>query len=209
MTTLTLKGSEYGKEKQIFCCDQGFIDGLNALRKDAAIIQKRGLPFMMASVVLWTAITISRIVMTDINAMNFFTFMVSGFLMPLASIFGKLMKADIYRKSNNPINRLGFLCNINQFLYLPIAMWAYSAHPDSMLLIYAIIFAAHLLPFSWVYDSKIYFYGSVIESVGVILVAYAFGYPVATGFIVIMQTIVCIGLIKDIKKDELKIESID
>ena len=209
MTTLTLKGSEYGKEKQIFCCDQGFIDGLNALRKDAAIIQKRGLPFMMASVVLWTAITISRIVMTDVNAMNFFTFMVSGFLMPLASIFGKLMKADIYRKSNNPINRLGFLCNINQFLYLPIAMWAYSAHPDSMLLIYAIIFAAHLLPFSWVYDSKIYFYGSVIESVGVILVAYAFGYPVATGFLVIMQTIVCIGLIKDIKKDELKIESID
>lgn len=209
MTTLTLKGSEYGKEKQIFCCDQGFIDGLNALRKDAAIIQKRGLPFMMASVVLWTAITISRIVMTDINAMNFFTFMVSGFLMPLASIFGKLMKADIYRKTNNPINRLGFLCNINQFLYLPIAMWAYSAHPGSMLLIYAIIFAAHLLPFSWVYDSKIYFYGSVIESVGVILVAYAFGYPVATGFIVIMQIIVCIGLIKDIKKDELKIESID
>lgn len=209
MTTLTLKGSEYRKEKQIFCCDQGFIDGLNALRKDAAIIQKRGLPFMMASVVLWTAITISRIVMTDINAMNFFTFMVSGFLMPLASIFGKLMKADIYRKSNNPINRLGFLCNINQFLYLPIAMWAYSAHPGSMLLIYAIIFAAHLLPFSWVYDSKIYFYGSVIESVGVILVAYAFGYPVATGFIVIMQIIVCIGLIKDIKKDELKIESID
>lgn len=209
MTTLTLKGSEYGKEKQIFCCDQGFIDGLNALRKDAAIIQKRGLPFMMASVVLWTAITISRIVMTDINAMNFFTFMVSGFLMTLASIFGKLMKADIYRKTNNPINRLGFLCNINQFLYLPIAMWAYSAHPGSMLLIYAIIFAAHLLPFSWVYDSKIYFYGSVIESVGVILVAYAFGYPVATGFIVIMQIIVCIGLIKDIKKDELKIESID
>lgn len=209
MTTLTLKGSEYGKEKQIFCCDQGFIDGLNALRKDAATIQKRGLPFMMASVVLWTAITISRIVMTDINAMNFFTFMVSGFLMPLASIFGKLMKADIYRKTNNPINRLGFLCNINQFLYLPIAMWAYSAHPGSMLLIYAIIFAAHLLPFSWVYDSKIYFYGSVIESVGVILVAYAFGYPVATGFIVIMQTLVCIGLIKDIKKDELKIESID
>jgi hypothetical protein len=209
MTTLTLKGSEYGKEKQIFCCDQGFIDGLNALRKDAAIIQKRGLPFMMASVVLWTAITISRSVMTDINAMNFFTFMVSSFLMPLASIFGKLMKADIYRKSNNPINRLGFLCNINQFLYLPIAMWAYSAHPGSMLLIYAIIFAAHLLPFSWVYDSKIYFYGSVIESVGVILVAYAFGYPVATGFIVIMQTLVCIGLIKDIKKDELKIESID
>ncbi len=208
MTALTYKGSEYRNGKQIFCCDQEFINGLNALRKDAARIQMRGLPFMMASVILWTAITVSRIVMTDIHDMNFFTFMVSGFLMPLASLFGKMMKADLYRKTNNPINRLGFMCNINQFLYLPIAMWAFSAHPDSMLLIYAIIFAAHLLPFSWVYDSKIYFYGSVIEAIGVILVAYAFGYPAATGFIVIMQTIVCLGLIKDNKKDKTESESI-
>ena len=211
MTTLTLKGADSinAKAAETAECNKEFIAGLNLLRRDAAIIQRRGLPFMMASVVLWTAITVSRIFMHDINRMNFFVFIVSSFLMPVATIFGKLMKADMYRKSDNPVNKLGFLCNINQFLYLPIAMWAFSAHPDSMLLIYAIIFAAHLLPFSWVYDSKIYFYGSIIESIGVILVAYAFGYPAATGFIVIMQIIVCIGLIKDIKKDELKIESID
>ena len=186
-----------------------YTQGLNELRKDAALIQKRGLPFMMASVVLWTAIMLSRIFMSDINRMNLFAFMASAFLMPVATIFGKLMKADIYKKSTNPVNKLGFLCNINQLLYLPIAMWAYSAHPDSMLLIYAIIFTAHLLPFSWVYDTRIYFICSITESIGVILIAYAFGYPVATGFIVLMQLIVCIGLIRENKKDDLKIESID
>ena len=201
MTTLTFKKAEY---RQIHSCNSEFIEGLNELRKDAAIIQRRGLPFMMASVVLWTAIMISSIVMDNIYSMNFFVFMTSAFLMPLATIFGKLIGADIYRKSNNPINRLGFICNLNQILYLPIAMWSFSDHPESMLLIYAIIFAAHLLPFSWVYDSRIYFYGSVIESVGVIFIAYAFGYPVATAFIVIMQLIVCIGLIRDIRKKDLE-----
>ena len=182
-------------------------ESLNELRKDAALIQQRGLPFMMASVLLWTAIMVSRICMTDVNQMNFFTFCTSAMLMPLASLFGKMLGADIYRKTANPINKLGFLCNINQFLYLPIAMWAYSAHPDSMLLIYAIIFTAHLLPFSWVYDSRIYFTAAFVESIGVILVGYRFGYPVAMGFIVVMQIIVCIRLFMQVKEDEREVES--
>ena len=182
-------------------------ESLNELRKDAALTQKRGLPFMMASVLLWTAIMVSRICMTDVNQMNFFTFCTSAMLMPLASLFGKMLGADIYRKTANPINKLGFLCNINQFLYLPIAMWAYSAHPDSMLLIYAIIFTAHLLPFSWVYDSRIYFTAAFVESIGVILIGYRFGYPVAMGFIVVMQIIVCIRLFMQVKEDEREVES--
>ena len=86
-------------------------------------------------------------------------------------------------------------------------MWAYSAHPDSMLLIYAIIFTAHLLPFSWVYDSRIYFTAAFVESIGVILVGYRFGYPVAMGFIVVMQIIVCIRLFLQVKEDEREVES--
>ena len=218
MTTLTLNKSNLRKNvqdisrtknleleiaEQSSCRIGEYTEGLNALRKDASVMQRRGLPFMMASVVLWTGIMLSRIFMKDIHSMNLFVFLTSSFLMPVATIFGKIMKVNIYKKSANPVNKLGFLCNINQFLYLPIAMWAFSAHPDSMLLIYAIIFSAHLLPFSWVYDSKIYFYGSIIESVGVIFVAYAFGYPAATVFIVIMQMIVCIGLIRDIRRNDI------
>ena len=182
-------------------------ESLNELKKDAALIQKRGLPFMMASVILWAAIMVSRICMTDITEMNFFTFCCSAMLMPLATLFGKMLGADIYRKSTNPINKLGFLCNINQFLYLPIAMWAYAAHPDSMLLFYAIIFTAHLLPFSWVYDSKIYFTAAFVESIGVLVIGYKFGYPAAMAFIVIMQIIVCIRLFMQVKEDEREVES--
>ena len=218
MTSLTLSKNDLRKKVQDISCTKNpecemteqssgriseYTEGLNALRKDASVMQRRGLPFMMASVVLWTDIMLSRIFMKDIHSMNLFVFMTSAFLMPVATIFGKIIKADIYKKTSNPVNKLGFLCNINQFLYLPIAMWAFSDHPHSMLLIYAIIFSAHLLPFSWVYDSKIYFYGSIIESVGVIFVAYAFGYPVATAFIVIMQIIVCIGLIRDIRRNDI------
>ena len=184
-------------------------ESLNELKKDAALIQKRGLPFMMASVILWAAIMVSRICMTDITEMNFFTFCCSAMLMPLATLFGKMLGADIYRKSTNPINKLGFLCNINQFLYLPIAMWAYAAHPDSMLLFYAIIFTAHLLPFSWVYNSKIYFTAAFVESIGVLVIGYRFGYPAAMAFIVIMQIIVCIRLFMQVKEDEREVESID
>ncbi len=201
MTTYTMNNGLTGERIS------SFTESLNELRKDASLVQKRGLPFMMASVLLWTAIMLSRIFMTNVNEMNFFTFCTSALLMPLASLFGKLLGVDIYRKSTNPINKLGFLCNINQFLYLPIAMWAYSAHPDSMLLIYAIIFSAHLLPFSWVYDSRIYFTAAFVESIGVILIGYKFGYPIAMAFIVIMQIIVCVRLSMQVKEDEREIES--
>lgn len=56
MTTLTLKGTDYGntkatadnrtdsecrQTKQTASCNTEFINGLNALRKDAALIQQR------------------------------------------------------------------------------------------------------------------------------------------------------------------------
>lgn len=35
-------------------------------------------------------------------------------------------------------------------------MWVFSAVPEKMLMIMAMIFGAHLLPFSWLYKSKSY-----------------------------------------------------
>ena len=63
-------------------------ESLNALRKDAARLQKRGLPFMMASVLLWTGIMFSTVCIENINERNFFIFCSSALLMPLASAFG-------------------------------------------------------------------------------------------------------------------------
>lgn len=132
------------------------IQELKELKRDAQEMQKKGLPFMMASVVIWTLILLVRLSHFEITRANLFTFMCSCFLMPLAFLFSKLLKTDIFQKSQNPINKLGFLCTMNQMLYLTIVMWAFNQVPEAMLMLYACVFGAHLLPYGWVYDHKAY-----------------------------------------------------
>ena len=40
-------------------------------------------------------------------------------------------------------------------------MWVYAAVPEKMLMVYAIIFGAHLMPYSWLYRSRAYMAMSV------------------------------------------------
>ena len=60
------------------------------------------------------------------------------------------------------ISKLGLLFSINQIVYLLIAMWGYNAVPDKMLMVFAMIFGAHLMPYSWLYDSKSYLVLSIL-----------------------------------------------
>ena len=53
-------------------------------------------------------------------------------------------------------NNVGFLFTCNQFLYLLIVMWVFNAVPDKMVMVYAMVFGAHLLPYSWLYKSISY-----------------------------------------------------
>lgn len=50
----------------------------------------------------------------------------------------------------------GFLFALNQMQYLFIVMWVFTAVPEKMVMVYAIVFGAHLLPYSWLYKSKAY-----------------------------------------------------
>lgn len=70
------------------------ITDLESLRNDIVIKQKKGLPFIGASIVIW--------------------------------------------------------------LLILIVMWVFSAVPDKMLMVYAMVFGAHLLPYSWLYKSLSY-----------------------------------------------------
>ena len=54
------------------------------------------------------------------------------------------------------------LFSANQMIYLLIAMWIYPTLPDKMLMVIAMIFGAHLLPYSWLYNSKTYMVLSII-----------------------------------------------
>lgn len=128
---------------------------LENLRNDIAIKQKKGLPFIGASVVIWLLILI--VIMLDLpqEKENLLVFCCSCPLLPISWLIGKILKVDIFDKSN-PLGNVGFLFTCNQFLYLLIVMWVFSAVPDKMVMVYAMVFGAHLLPYSWLYKSLSY-----------------------------------------------------
>lgn len=63
---------------------------------------------------------------------------------------------------------------MNQMLYILIAMWVYAAVPDKMLMVYAMIFGAHLLPYGWLYQSKAYYIFSVAIPIIVLMIGLFF-----------------------------------
>ena len=128
---------------------------LEELRNDIARKQKKGLPFICASVVIWLLILLVVALDLPQHQENMLVFCCSCPLMPLAWLAGKLMKVDIFDKSN-PLGDVGFLFTCNQFLYLLIVMWVFSAVPEKMVMVYAMVFGAHLLPYSWLYRSVSY-----------------------------------------------------
>lgn len=176
------------------------IGGLQELKLDNQKIQKKGLPFIMASVVIWTLILIVQFLHKDVVKTNLCTFICSCYLMPLSFIFSKMIKADIFKKSMNPINKLGFLCTMNQMLYIIIVMWAYNQKPEAMVMLYAMVFGAHLLPFGWIYDSFAYKFISIIDTIGAIIICLKWGVVPMIVFVIIAQIILCVSLFSEVKK---------
>ena len=175
------------------------VNQLDKLKKDAQETMKKGLPFVLASVVIWILILAVQFISKDIRTVNMCTFVCCCLLMPLAILFAKIVKADIFKKRVNPLNRLALLCTLNQFLYILIVMWAFSRQPDAMLMIYAMIFGAHLLPYSWVYDSKAYLILSVIETVGALVITHLLGSMATAAFILCGEIVLSVLLYKECK----------
>lgn len=176
------------------------IEHLKKLKEENATSQKKGLPFMMASVLIWTIILIIRLLDMKTGAMNLATFCCSVLLLPLAFVFSKVLKADIFKKMENPIAKLGFLATLNQMLYIVIVMWAYSDCPQAMLMIYAMVFGAHLLPFGWLYDTKSYTVVSIVETIAAMVINLVFGAVAMAAFMIVMQIILSIVLYTDVRK---------
>ncbi len=169
-----------------------------ALKKENIMTQKKGLPFMMASVVIWTCILVVQITLDNNYDKNLATFCCSCMLMPLAILGSKIVKAKIFAKNGNPFDKLGFRLTMTQMLYILIPMWAFNEHPDKMVMLYAIVFAAHLFPFSWLYDSKAYFFGGIIETVASLIICLRFGTEIMAAFMLVAQIIVVIVLFTEI-----------
>ena len=158
---------------------------LNELIKDCAQRQKRGLHFIMASVVIWGLILAVQLTDLTIEQKNLFTFCCSAVLFPLAWGLSKVLKIDFEGKGN-PLTKAGILFSINQMLYILIAMWVFAAVPEKMLMVYAMIFGAHLMPFSWLYQSK----GYLVFSIAIPILALIVGLMYAPFVLAIMMVVI-------------------
>jgi hypothetical protein len=150
------------------------VNELNELKKDCIVKQKKGLHFILASVIIWALIVGVELTNWPILIKNLFIFCCSAPLMPIAFLLSKLLGIDFQNKEN-PLTKLGILFAANQVIYLLIPMWLFQASPENMLMVFAIIFGAHLMPFSWLYESRSYLFASIIIPIVSLFVGLKFG----------------------------------
>ncbi|MBR3468235.1 MAG: hypothetical protein IKH28_00825 [Lachnospiraceae bacterium] len=178
------------------------IAALNELKKEAGVLQMNGLPYMLASLVIWSLILLWQFVIKNVVIQNWLTFFSTPILMPVAYLVSKPLGADIFKKTDNPVSKLAFLCTMNQMLYILIVMWAFSESPKAMVMLFACIFGAHLLPFAWTYNCKSYMVCSIVEAIGSIFIGSFLGNKILIPFMLALQIILCISLWRGIKKSE-------
>ena len=171
---------------------------LDSLRKDCARKQKKGLPFILTSVLIWTGILCVHLTGLPILTKNLLTFCCAAPLVPIAFLVSKLIGVDFQGK-DNPLTKLGLLFTVNQIVYLLIAMWVYHAVPEKMLMVFAMIFGAHLMPYSWLYESKSYFAFSIAVPILALIVGLRFPPYVLAAVMIGVEILFCILLCLEVR----------
>jgi len=172
---------------------------LHEMRLDSAFKQKKGLHFILASVIIWSAVLVVHLTTLPILTKNLLTFCFTAPLLPLAFMISRIIRADFTNKAN-PLTNLGVLFSVNQMLYLLIAMWIYNAVPEKMLMILAMIFGAHLLPYGWLYNSKSYTVLSVVIPIAALIIGVNFPPYIVAGFMIVVEIIFSLLVINEVKK---------
>jgi hypothetical protein len=175
------------------------MNSLEELRLDCAVKQKKGLHFIIASVVIWCAVLVVQLMDIHVLTKNLLTFCCTAPLLPLAFMVSKIIKVDFQNKEN-PLTNLGIIFSVNQILYLLIAMWIFPTIPDKMLMIIVMIFGAHLLPFGWLYQSKTYMILSVAITILGLIVGLNFEPYILAVMMIVIEIIFSICLTFENKK---------
>ncbi len=181
---------------------ENLVRAFHELKVDNIIKSKKGLHFIMASVIIWAIILGVHVSSLPILTKNLFTFCCSAPLFPVAYFISKLIKVDFQNKEN-PLTKAGILFAVNQMLYILIAMWAYAAVPEKMLMVYAMIFGAHLLPYGWLYESKTYYVLSVTIPILVLFIGCNYPTFVIALLMFFIEIIFCVCLMIENKKMKL------
>ena len=155
--------------------------------------QKRGLHVILASVIIWTLVFIVHLTKLPIETKNLLTFCCTCPLMPLAWLLSKPLNVTFSDKQN-PLSSLGIVLSVAQIPYLLIVMWVYAAMPAKMVMTLAMVFGAHLLPFGWLYDSKVYYIMSGIATIGALVLGLMFPPQVLALCMMAVEIIFCLLL---------------
>ena len=166
---------------------------LEQTKKACARGQKRGLHFIMASVIIWALVAVVHFTKLPIETKNLLTFCCTCPLMPLAWMLSKPLGITFSDKEN-PLSTLGIVLSVAQIPYLLIVMWVYAAVPDKMVMTLAMVFGAHLLPFGWLYDSKIYYIMSGIVTIGALFLGLMFPPRILALCMMAVEIIFCLLL---------------
>jgi hypothetical protein len=172
---------------------------LEDMRKDCSIKQKKGIHFILASVIIWGSVLIIHLTGLPILTKNLFTFCCTAPLMPLAYLISQVIKVDFQNK-DNPLTNLGILFSLNQIIYLLIPMWIYPTIPEKMVMVLAMIFGAHLLPYGWLYKSKSYMIFSVVIPITVLFIGCNFPAYMVAAVMVLFEIIFTICLYLENRK---------
>ncbi len=172
---------------------------LEEMRLEGSIKQKKGLHFILASIIIWSVVTGIHLTSLPILSKNFLTFCFTAPLMPLAYIISRMIKVDFTNKGN-PLTNLGLLFSFNQMLYLLIAMWVYPTVPEKMVMVLAMIFGAHLLPYGWLYQSKSYMVMSVVIPIIALIIGINLPSYMLAGIMVLVVVVFSLLLIFELKR---------
>lgn len=171
---------------------------LDELRDDITIKQKKGLPFIIASVIIWFLISLVLLLDINIEMKNILVFCCSTPLVPISWFIGKKLSVDIFSKEN-PLGNLGFLFTMNQMLYILIVMWVFNAVPEKMVMVYAMVFGAHLLPYSWLYKSRGYVTFSIFIPILSLILGNLFNGFILPFVLVLVEIVFVITLFYELK----------
>jgi len=172
---------------------------LEELKIDCAIKQKKGLHFILASIIIWTLVAIIHLTDLPILTKNLLTFSATAPLVPIAYFISRLINVKFSDKTN-PLNELGIIFSLNQMLYLLIAMWVYPTVPDKLVMVIAMIFGAHLLPYAWLYRSKMYAFMSVIVPISALIIGNMFDVYILAMVMIVFEIVFSLILSLEVKK---------
>ena len=166
---------------------------LDELRLDCARKQKKGLHFIAASVVIWLLVLAVELTALPLETKNLLVFCCTVPLMPLAWALSKVLGID-FRNSANPLTKLGMMFAMNQLLYILIVMWVFAAVPGKMLMVFAMVFGAHLLPFGWLYESRAYYVAAVFIPVMALVVGHVLPLWALAAIMVVVEAVFALCL---------------